>query len=69
MPMWRPVPTLFLFTLKRPRLEEIIGFVKAWDFSAPLVIVPTSYPMLSVDEVNKLGVKMVIYHSSLLPTL
>lgn len=41
--------------------DEIVGFVKAWDFSAPLVIVPTSYPMLTLEEMNQLGIKMVIY--------
>jgi len=40
---------------------EIISFAKAWDFSAPLVIVPTSYPMITVEEVEQLGIKMVIY--------
>ena len=41
--------------------DEIVNFVKAWDFSAPLVIVPTSYPMLTLEEMNQLGIKMVIY--------
>ncbi|MFC1864778.1 isocitrate lyase/phosphoenolpyruvate mutase family protein [Chloroflexota bacterium] len=41
--------------------DEIVTFAKAWDFSAPLVIIPTTYPMLSLEEINRLGVKMVIY--------
>lgn len=41
--------------------DEIVSFAKAWDFSAPLVIVPTSYPMITVDEIKQLGIKMVIY--------
>jgi len=41
--------------------DEIARFAKAWDFSAPLVIVPTAYPMISLEEVEELGVKMVIY--------
>ena len=41
--------------------DEIVSFVKAWDFSAPLVIVPTAYPMLTVEEIKQLGIKMVIY--------
>jgi len=40
---------------------EIVDFVKAWDFSAPLVIVPTAYPMLTLEEIRQLGIKMVIY--------
>ncbi|MBA7516236.1 Phosphonopyruvate hydrolase [subsurface metagenome] len=27
--------------------DEIVNFAKAWDFSAPLVIVPTAYPMIA----------------------
>ena len=41
--------------------DEIVDFVKAWDFSAPLVIVPTTYPMLTLEEMKQLGIKMVIY--------
>ena len=41
--------------------DEIISFAKAWDFSAPLVIVPTSYPMITEREIEQLGIKMVIY--------
>jgi phosphoenolpyruvate phosphomutase len=41
--------------------DEIVNFVKAWDFSAPLVIVPTAYPMLTLEEIERLGIKMVIY--------
>ena len=41
--------------------DEIVAFAKAWDFSAPLVIVPTAYPMITLEEINKLGIKMVIY--------
>jgi len=41
--------------------DEIVDFAKAWDFSAPLVIVPTTYPMLTLEEMKQLGIKMVIY--------
>ena len=41
--------------------DEIVSFVRAWDFSAPLVICPTSYPMITVEEIKQLGIKMVIY--------
>ena len=40
---------------------EIVSFARAWDFSAPLVICPTSYPMITLEEINQLGIKMVIY--------
>jgi len=41
--------------------DEIVSFAKAWDFSAPLVIVPTSYPTITLNEINQLDIKMVIY--------
>jgi len=41
--------------------DEIVSFAKSWDFSAPLIIVPTAYPMITLEEINKLGIKMVIY--------
>jgi len=45
--------------LKTP--DEIVSFAKAWDFSVPLVICPTSYPMMTVEEIARLNIKMVIY--------
>jgi len=41
--------------------DEIVSFARAWNFSAPLVIVPTSYPTITEREIEQLGVKMVIY--------
>lgn len=41
--------------------DEIISFANAWDFSAPLIICPTSYPMITLEEIEQLGIKMVIY--------
>jgi len=41
--------------------EEIVSFARAWDFSAPLVIVPTTYPTLTVEAARGLGIKVVIY--------
>jgi len=41
--------------------DEIVNFARAWDFSAPLVIVPTSYPTITEEEIEQLGIKMVIY--------
>ncbi len=40
---------------------EITAFAQAWDSSTPLVIIPTTYPMLTLEEINRLGIKMVIY--------
>jgi len=42
--------------------DEIVEFVNNWEGAAPLVIVPTNYPMLTESEIKKLGkVKLVIY--------
>ena len=42
--------------------DEIVEFVNQWDGSAPLVLVPTTYPSLTEDAIKELGkVKIVIY--------
>jgi len=41
--------------------DEIVSFTKAWDFSAPLIICPTSYPIITLEEIKELGIKVVIY--------
>jgi len=41
--------------------DEIASFARAWDFCAPLVIIPTAYPMITLEEIDQLGIKMVIY--------
>jgi phosphoenolpyruvate phosphomutase len=41
--------------------QQIMDFIKAWDFSAPLVLVPTTYPSVTAQQWQNLGVKMVIY--------
>jgi phosphoenolpyruvate phosphomutase len=41
--------------------DEIITFAGAWDSYVPLVICPTSYPVITLDEIKRLGIKMVIY--------
>jgi len=50
---------------KSDRPDEIISFARKWGKKAPLVIVPTTYPSimsdLSHDELEDLGIKMVIF--------
>lgn len=42
--------------------DEIVSFVNAWDGSAPLVLVPTTYPSLTEEAVRNLGkVNVLIY--------
>jgi phosphoenolpyruvate phosphomutase len=47
---------------KQKTPAEIESFVQAWTGRAPLVLVPTAYPDLTVERIRALGkVKMVIY--------
>lgn len=47
--------------------DEVVEFVERWDGSAPLVIVPTSYPTLTERDVRRLGkIKLVIYANQVL---
>ena len=46
---------------KQKNPDEIIEFMKAWNNYKPIIIVPTSYPSFSEEEMKKLGIKMVIY--------
>ncbi|KAI1623536.1 Phosphonopyruvate hydrolase complex with Phosphonopyruvate and Mg++ [Exophiala viscosa] len=39
---------------KQKTPDEILSFCQAWPGTVPLVIVPTSYPQLSFDEIAKL---------------
>ncbi len=41
--------------------EEIINFSRSWDFSVPLVIDPTPYSSMTIEEIKQLGIKMLIY--------
>ncbi|MFC1975003.1 isocitrate lyase/phosphoenolpyruvate mutase family protein [Chloroflexota bacterium] len=41
--------------------QPIVDFIYAWDFSVPLVVVPTIYYTITAQELEELGVKMVIY--------
>ena len=41
--------------------DEIIQFMSKWDNSVPIIIVPTTYSQIRLNEIEDLGVKMVIY--------
>jgi phosphoenolpyruvate phosphomutase len=41
--------------------QPIIDFARAWDLKVPLVVVPTTYYTITAQELNDLGIKMVIY--------
>lgn len=46
---------------KAPTPKEIEEFVEHWKNRAPLIIVPTAYPMITEDEIKKMGIRVVIY--------
>ncbi len=41
--------------------DEIRAFLTAWGKRAPIVLVPTTYPDLTYDEMGTLGVNLIIY--------
>ena len=62
---------------KKTQPSEIFEFTDKWKGSIPLVVVPTAYPSVSLDELISHKIKMVIYanqslraaHSSMLRVL
>jgi len=47
---------------KAKQPDEILEFIRTWDLPTPIVLVPTNYPSLTLQEVEKLGkVKLFIY--------
>lgn len=46
---------------KKKTPDEIFEFCDKWDGSIPLIVVPTSYPNVTIDELIKHKIKMVIY--------
>jgi phosphoenolpyruvate phosphomutase len=53
---------MILVHSKQKTPAEVESFVRAWSGEAPLVLVPTAYPDLTVERIKALGkVKMVIY--------
>lgn len=41
--------------------SEIIEFVEHWDMNIPIVVVPTMYPQLTYQQLEDMGIKVVIY--------
>lgn len=41
--------------------KAIIDFARSWDGNTPLIIVPTTYPAITREQIEELGIKMVIY--------
>lgn len=46
---------------KQKQPNEIVSFVEMYKGAAPIVIVPTTYPTLDVEQIRDFGIQMVIY--------
>lgn len=46
---------------KSKTIDEVMEFLNVWDNSAPIVIVPTTYYKVKINELDGSGIKMVIY--------
>ena len=46
---------------KQNTADEVIEFSESWKGNIPLIVVPTTYPTVSVDELIKNKFKMIIY--------
>jgi len=46
---------------KKNTPDEVIEFIKHFENRRPVVLVPTTYPMITIKELEELEVKMVIY--------
>ena len=46
---------------KKTSPDEIFEFSKLWNGNIPLVVVPTTYPTVSIDDLIKNNFKMIIY--------
>jgi len=46
---------------KKSTPDEIFEFSKLWNGNIPLVVVPTTYPSVSIDDLIKNNFKMIIY--------
>lgn len=46
---------------KSKKPTEFLEFLKIWNKRSPIVLVPTTYPSLSYDDMTNLGVNMIIY--------
>tara|TARA_B100001540_G_C15815383_1_gene646962 strand:- start:3340 stop:4233 length:894 start_codon:yes stop_codon:yes gene_type:complete len=46
---------------KKTTPDEIFEFSKIWNGNIPLVVVPTTYPSVSIDDLIKNNFKMIIY--------
>jgi len=53
---------------KRSDIDEIEAFMREWDGSAPIVVVPTMYPGTPTARFEEMGVSLVVWANHMLRT-
>ncbi len=51
---------------KAPTADEVLEFMRRWDRRTPIVVVPTLYPSVRLEELEAAGVKLVIFANQVL---
>ena len=57
---------MVLMHSKAPTAAEVLEFMRLWDGSVPIVVVPTLYPSVTFDELEGAGIKLVIWANQVL---
>jgi phosphoenolpyruvate phosphomutase len=57
---------MILVHSKAPTPAEILAFMRRWDRPTPVVVVPTLYPSVTWEELERAGVKLVIWANHVL---
>lgn len=57
---------VILMHSKAPTADEVFHFMRLWDRPTPIVVVPTLYPSVLVEELEAAGIKMVIFANQVL---
>jgi phosphoenolpyruvate phosphomutase len=57
---------MILVHSKAPTAAEVLEFMRHWDGPTPIVVVPTLYPSVSWEELERAGVKLVIWANQVL---
>ncbi|MBY4602885.1 MULTISPECIES: phosphoenolpyruvate mutase [Bacillus] len=52
---------MILIHSKQETPDEIFDFCKLWNSSAPIAVVPTSYPTVTIKDLERNNINMVIY--------
>jgi phosphoenolpyruvate phosphomutase len=57
---------MILVHSKAPTAAEVLEFMERWDRPAPIVVVPTLYPSVRIEELEAAGIKLVIFANQVL---